>query len=202
MIYPVTGEHYGQGHSGMDFQRRDQDCARSRGPGAGAGGSMILRPGRRTNPPPAVNIGRRRSGSRKRCSTVEIRSGGEGQPSPRYRPPPVIEQGRNETAMVIGSEVISPAIAPSSQDRTEEDPEGERLPDLHVGGRSGCDRAPDEDSDQGLRRGHLRRSGAAQDRDPRHGGGTHAAGADDPAAIEEPGRPARRTWSEAGQFTP
>ena len=200
MIDPVTGEHL-DSNSGMAFKAA-QAALDAAGLEPEQVDLMILATGTPDfTLPPAVNLVQEKLGL-ERCSTVEIRSGGAGTAHALDIARMYIEQGRNETALVIGSEVISPAIAPVF---LEPDPQKirfrERLPLYMFGDGAGAIVLQAADSDQGLRPGANQAIGGLR-KPGIHaiGGGTHA-----PLLTQQRSKrlvDLRVDVVGAGQFTP
>jgi 3-oxoacyl-[acyl-carrier-protein] synthase-3 len=110
MIDPATGEHR-ESNSGMAFKAVQQalDLA---GLEPGQVDLLLLATGTPDYPlPPTVNLVMDQLGLR-RCATMEIRSGGAGAVQALGVARLYLERGTYQTAVVVGSEAISPAIAP------------------------------------------------------------------------------------------
>src|SRR5260370_3642005 len=200
MIDPVTGEHL-DSTSGMAFKAA-QAALDAAGLEPEQVDLMILATGTPDfTLPPAVNLVQEKLGL-ERCSTLEIRSGGAGTAHALDIARMYIEQGRNETALVIGSEVISPAIAPVF---LETDPQKirfrEPLPLYMFGHPAGAIALHAAASDQGLRPGANQGIGGLR-KPGIHaiGGGTHAPLLTQPRS-KRPGDP-RLDRVGSGQCTP
>lgn len=174
MIDPVTGEHQ-DSNSGMAFKAA-QAALQSAGLEPDQVDLMILATGTPEYPlPPSVNLVQEKLGL-ERCATLELRSGGAGTAQGLEIARMWIEQGRNTTALVIGSEVISPAIAPVFLDT---DPVKirmrDRLPLYMFSDGAGAIAVQAAESDHGLRPGVTRAIGGLR-KPGIHaiGGGTHA----------------------------
>ena len=110
LIDPSTGEHR-ESNSGMATKAAKQalDLA---GIDPQQVDLLLLATGTPDYPlPPTVNLVMDELGL-KRCATMEIRSGGAGSVQALDIARLYLEQGSYDTAVVIGSEVISPALAP------------------------------------------------------------------------------------------
>ncbi|MFH8366950.1 3-oxoacyl-ACP synthase III family protein [Streptomyces sp. NPDC018031] len=110
MIDPATGEHR-ENNSDMAYKAavRALDAA---GMEAGDIDLMILATGTPDYPlPPLVNFVQERLGV-ERCATLEIRSGGAGVVQALDIARMYLAAGVYRTALVIGSEAISPVLAP------------------------------------------------------------------------------------------
>lgn len=200
MIDPATGEHL-DSNSGMAF-KASQAALSSAGLEPEQVDLMILATGTPEYPlPPSVNLVQEKLGL-ERCATMEIRSGGAGTALGLDIARMWIEQGRNETALVIGCEAISPAIAPVF---LETEPEKirmrDRLPLYMFGDGAGAIVVQAADSDQGLRPGANRAIGGLH-KPGIHciGGGTHA-----PLLTQQRSRrmvDLRVDVVGAGEFTP
>lgn len=174
MIDPVTGEHL-DSNSGMAFKAA-QSALDVAGLKPDQVDLMILATGTPDYTlPPAVNLVQEMLGLEK-CATLEIRSGGAGAAQGLDLARMWIEEGRHETALVIGSEVISPVLAPifleTAPDKIRM---RDRMPLYMFGDGAGAFAVTAADSDQGLRPGATRAIGGLR-KPGIHaiGGGTHA----------------------------
>ena len=110
MIDPETGAHR-ENNSEMAFKAAKQ-ALDSAGVDAAEVDLMILATGTPDYPlPPAVNLVQDLLGL-ERCSTLELRSGGAGGVQGLDIARFYVERGLYDTALVIGSEAISPVLAP------------------------------------------------------------------------------------------
>src|SRR4051812_40069967 len=110
IVDPATGEHR-DSNSGMATRAARQALARA-GLAPEQVDLMILATGTPDYPlPPTVNLVQDQLGLQ-RCATLEIRSGGAGVPQGMDIARMYLEQGTYTNALVIGSEVISPAMVP------------------------------------------------------------------------------------------
>ncbi len=173
MIDPETGEHL-DSNSGMAFKAA-KSALDSAGLEPGQVDLMILATGTPDYTlPPTVNLVQEMLGLEK-CATLEIRSAGAGGAQGLDLARMWIEQGRNRTALVIGSEAISPALAPVF---LETEPEKirmrDRMPLYMFGDGAGAMVVTAVEGDKGLRPGVTRAIGGH--RKPgiqATGGGTH-----------------------------
>lgn len=110
MIDPETGEHR---ENNSDISLKAANLAlESAGVDASDVQLMVQATGTPDYPlPPVVNMVQEQLGL-ERCSTLEIRSGGAGWVQALDIARFYMEQGSFETALVIGSETISPVLAP------------------------------------------------------------------------------------------
>lgn len=116
---PKTGEHTTT-NSEMATKAAQQALARA-GVEANDVDLLVLATGTPDYPlPPTVNFVQDRLGL-KRCATVEIRSGGAGCVQGMDLARMYLERGTYRTAVVIGSEVISPALSPMFFGRNPDD---------------------------------------------------------------------------------
>ena len=110
MIDPLTGEHR-DSNSGMARKAAAQ-AIETAGIDASDITLMILATGTPDYPlPPVVNLIQEQLGL-ERCATMEIRSGGAGVGQALDIARMYLEAGVHQTALVIGSEAISPILAP------------------------------------------------------------------------------------------
>lgn len=174
MIDPLTGEHR-ENNSDMacEAARRALDAA---GLEASDVDLMLLATGTPDYPlPPVVNLVQERLGLR-RCATLEIRSGGAGVVQALELARLTILAGTYRTVLVIGSEAISPVLAPIWLGR---DPHTirmrDRMPVYMFGDGAGAVVLQSRDAPGGLMPGATACIGG--DRKPgiiSVGGGTHA----------------------------
>ncbi len=125
--------------------------------------------------PPVVNLLQERLGLEK-CATLEIRSGGAGWVQALDIARFYLEQGTYETALVIGSESISPALAPIFLGKQPDTIRmRDRLPVYMFGDGAGAAVLQARDSEGGLHPGAMRAIGGRR-KPGIHaiGGGTHA----------------------------
>ena len=109
-IDPETGEHR-ENNADMSLKAAQRRSSR---PGVDAAevDLMIQATGTPEYPLPAtVNLVQEMLGLRE-CATLEIRSGGAGWPQGARHRPPLPRDGEYNDALVIGSESISPVLAP------------------------------------------------------------------------------------------
>jgi len=174
MIDPETGEHL-DSNSGMAFKAAQSalDAADLKPEQVDL---MILATGTPDYVlPPAVNLVQEMLGL-ERCATLEIRSGGAGAAQGLDLARMWIEEGRHQVALVIGSEAISPVLAPVFLDTAPEKIRmRDRLPLYMFGDGAGAIVVTAADSDEGLHRGATRAIGGLR-KPGIHaiGGGTHA----------------------------
>lgn len=174
MIDPKTGKHQ-DSNSGMSIKAARAALA-SADLETGDVDLMILATGTPDfTLPPTVNLVQEGLGL-ERCATMEIRSGGSGGVQAMDVARMWIEQGSATTALVIGSEAVSPALAPVY---LETDPYKirmrERLPLYMFSDGAGAVVLRASDTDQGLRRGvHQAIGGLRKPGIHAVGGGTHA----------------------------
>ncbi|GAA0602312.1 ketoacyl-ACP synthase III [Kutzneria viridogrisea] len=110
MIDPRTGEHL-DSNSGM-AHRAALRALESCGVEPGEVDLLVLSTGTPDYPlPQVVNLVQERLGLR-RCATLELRSGGAGVVQGMDIARMYLERGVHRTALVIGSEAISPVLAP------------------------------------------------------------------------------------------
>lgn len=174
MIDPATGEHR-DSNSGMAFKAA-QSALDVAGVKPGQVDLMVLATGTPDYAlPPTVNLVQEMLGL-ERCATLEIRSGGSGAVQGLDLARMWIEAGRYQTALVIGSEAVSPALAPIY---LETPPEKirmrDRMPVYMFSDGAGAFVVTATDDDCGLRPGATRAIGG--NRKPgihAVGGGTHA----------------------------
>lgn len=200
MIDPKTGEHL-DSNSGMAFKAA-KSALDSAGLEADQVDLMILATATPDYTlPPTVNLVQEMLGLEK-CATLEIRSAGAGGAQGLDLARMWIEQGRNRTALVIGSEAISPALAPVF---LETEPEKirmrDRMPLYMFGDGAGAMVVTAVDGDQGLRPGVTRAIGGRRKPGIQAiGGGTHA-----PILTQQRSRrmvDLRVDVVGAGEFTP
>lgn len=173
MIDPATGEHH-DSNSGMAWKAAVAALAAADVEPAEVD-LMILATGTPDYTlPPSVNLVQEKLGLEK-VTTLEIRSGGSGAAQGLDLARMYIEQGLVTTALVIGVEAISPAIAPVF---LEKEPEKIRMRDrmpLYMFGDGAGAIVLRAGAEGGLRRGAARAIGGL--RKPgiwAVGGGTHA----------------------------
>ncbi|MDT3395874.1 3-oxoacyl-[acyl-carrier-protein] synthase III C-terminal domain-containing protein [Streptomyces sp. B1866] len=124
MIDPKTGEHR-ENNSDMAYKAAVR-ALEAAGAEPGDVDLMILATGTPDYPlPPLVNLVQDRLGLT-RCSTLEIRSGGAGVVQALDIARMYLSAGTHRTALVIGSEAISPVLAPVFLGR---DPQSIRMRD-------------------------------------------------------------------------
>jgi len=174
MVDPETGEHR-ENNSDMALKaaRQALDAA---GVDAAEVDLMVLATGTPDYPlPQVVNLVQERLGL-VRCATLEIRSGGAGVVQALEIARRFLSDGTYRTALVIGSEAISPVLVPIYLDR---DPQKirmrERMPVYMFGDGAGAMVLRASDAAGGLMPGAMACIGG--DRKPgihSVGGGTHA----------------------------
>jgi 3-oxoacyl-[acyl-carrier-protein] synthase III len=125
--------------------------------------------------PPVVNLVQERLGL-ERCGTLEIRSGGAGSVQGLEIARRYLEDGTYRTALVIGSESISPVLAPVFLGK---DPSKirmrERMPLYMFGDGAAAFVVRGEDREGGLRKGAMAAIGGKRPPGIHSvGGGTHA----------------------------
>ena len=124
MIDPHTGEHR-ESNSGMATTAARRALAAA-DIDAGEIDLLILATGTPDYPlPPVVNLVQENLGLEE-CTTLEIRSGGAGAVQALDLARMLLERGDHDTALVIGSEAISPVLAPVYLGR---DPDSIRMRD-------------------------------------------------------------------------
>lgn len=174
MIDPETGEHL-DSNSGMSYKAAISalDAAGVR---ADEVDLMIMATGTPDfTLPPSVNLVQEMLGLEK-CATLEIRSGGAGAAQGLELARMWLESGQYHTALVIGTEVISPVLAPVF---LETEPAKirmrDRMPLYMFGDGAGAFVVRACDGEAGLRPGAMRAIGGLR-KPGIHaiGGGTHA----------------------------
>lgn len=174
MIDPTTGEHR-ENNSDMAYKAARQ-AIESAGLEAGDVDLMILSTGTPDYPlPPVVNMVQERLGL-ERCATLEIRSGGAGAVQGMDIARFYLESGAYKTAVIIGSEAISPVLAPVFLGM---DPHKvrmrDRMPLYMFGDGAGAMVLHAGDGDSGLIGGAMRCIGGLKPPGIHSvGGGTHA----------------------------
>jgi 3-oxoacyl-[acyl-carrier-protein] synthase-3 len=174
-IDPETGEHR-ENNSDMSLKAARQ-ALESAGVDTADIGLIVQATGTPDYPlPPVVNQVQEALGIEK-CATLEIRSGGAGWVQGLDIARFYLEQGSHDTALVIGSESISPALAPTFLGKTHDQIRvRDRLPVWMFGDGAGAAvlRAT-EDGDGGLLPGAMRAIGGSRKPGIHSvGGGTHA----------------------------
>lgn len=172
MIDPTTGEHR-ENNSDMAYQATVRALESANLEEVDL---LILSTGTPDYPlPPVVNLVQERLGL-KECATLEIRSGGAGVVQGMDIARMYLERGVYRTAAVVGSEAISPVLAPVFLGR---DPMSirmrDRMPLYMFGDGAGAIVLRASPEPGGLRGGTMR--GIGGDRPPgiiSVGGGTHA----------------------------
>ncbi|MBB5801376.1 3-oxoacyl-[acyl-carrier-protein] synthase-3 [Saccharothrix ecbatanensis] len=174
MIDPVTGEH-NENNSDMAYKASKQ-ALDTAGVDPAEVDLMILATGTPDYPlPGVVNMVQERLGL-VRCATLEIRSGGAGVVQALDIARMYLEAGTYRTALIVGSETISPVLAPVFLGK---DPDKirmrERMPVYMFGDGAGAMVLRADDQPGGLLPGAMAAIGG--DRKPgiwSVGGGTHA----------------------------
>jgi 3-oxoacyl-[acyl-carrier-protein] synthase III len=174
-IDPETGEHR-ENNSDMALKAA-QLALDSAGIDADEVGLMILATGTPDYPLPAVVNMVQESLGLERCATLEIRSGGAGWVQGLDIARFYLEQGSYRTALVIGSESISPVLAPIFLGKTPDQVRvRDRLPVYMFGDGAGASvLQASEESEGGLLPGAMRAIGGKRKPGIHSvGGGTHA----------------------------
>lgn len=200
MIDPATGEHL-DSTSGMAVKAA-RSALESAGLDADQVDLIIVATGTPDYPlPPVANLVQEQFGLES-CATMELRSAGAGTVQGLDIARMWIEQGRCTTALVIGAEAISPALAPVF---LETEPAKirmrDRIPMYMFGDGAGAIVVRAQDGDGGLRAGATRAIGGT--RAP----GIHAIGGGTHKPILEQQRSKRMVDLRvdvvgAGDFTP
>jgi len=174
-IDPATGEHR-ENNSDMALKAA-QLALDSAGVGADEVELMILATGTPDYPLPAVvNMVQEFLGL-ERCATLELRSGGAGWVQGLDIARFYLEQGSYRTALVIGSESISPVLAPVFLGKTPDQVRvRDRLPVYMFGDGAGATvLQASEEAEGGLMPGAMRAIGGLRKPGIHSvGGGTHA----------------------------
>ncbi|CAN5629182.1 ketoacyl-ACP synthase III [soil metagenome] len=174
MIDPVTGAHR-ENNSDMAYKAAAA-ALDSAGVEAAEVDLMILATGTPDyHLPPVVNLVQDALGL-ERCATLELRSGGAGAVQGLDIARLYMEQGSYRTALVIGSEAISPVLAPVFLGK---DPDSirmrDRMPLYMFGDGAGAFLLRAVDGERGLLGGAMRAIGGGRKPGIHSvGGGTHA----------------------------
>ena len=174
-IDPETGEHR-ENNSDMALKAAKL-ALESAGIEASEVEVMILATGTPDYPLPAVVNMVQEALAVERCATLEIRSGGAGWVQGLDIARLYLEQGSYRTALVVGSESISPVLAPVFLGKTPDKIRvRDRLPVYMFGdGAAAAVVRASEDGDSGLMPGAMRAVGGRRKPGIHSvGGGTHA----------------------------
>jgi 3-oxoacyl-[acyl-carrier-protein] synthase-3 len=174
-IDPATGEHR-ENNSDMALKAATL-ALESAGAAASDVELMILATGTPDYPLPAVVNMVQEALGLERCATLEIRSGGAGWVQGLDIARFYLEQGSYDTALVIGSESISPVLAPVFLGKTPDKIRvRDRLPVYMFGdGAAAAVVTASENGDRGLMPGAMRAVGGSRKPGIHSvGGGTHA----------------------------